>query len=489
VALADAHARADTRGRSPLIGRRDTSLARGGAGGSRRDAPLGRGSWLLPRVQLHPAQMVVLAFAIAVIVGTVLLALPVARAGDGSAPTVTALFTSTSAVCVTGLTIVDTPTYWSAFGEAVILGLIQVGGFGIMTLASLLVLLVSRRLGLRTRLIAQAETKTLGLGDVRRVVRGVAVMSLAFEAVGAAILGVRLWASYDLSATDAAYRGVFHAVSSFNNAGFALYSTSLTPFVGDAVVCVTVMVLVVAGGLGFPVLFELRRELRRPRRWSLHTKLVVATTAVLLVLGAVAVTALEWGNRATLGPLSVPDKLLAGAFQGVMPRTAGFNTLDYSQMDEATWLVTDLLMFVGGAPAGTAGGIKVTTFVVLALVVIAEIRGDRAVNVLGRRLPTEVQRQAVSVALLAMTTVIAATVALLLMSGIALDRILFEATSAFSTVGLSTGITADLPDAGHVLLVVLMFVGRLGPITFAAALALRRRHTLYRFPEERPIVG
>jgi trk system potassium uptake protein TrkH len=315
------------------------------------------------------------------------------------------------------------------------------------------------------------------------------VMSLLFEAVGAVILGLRLWAAYDVSPASAAYRGVFHAVSAFNNAGFALYTTNLTPFVGDPVICLTVMVLVVAGGLGFPVLLELRRELRTPRLWSLHTRLVLLATVVLLVAGAAAVTAIEWGNPATLGPLSVPDKLLAGAFQGVMPRTAGFNTLDYAHMDPATWLVTDLLMFIGGGPASTAGGIKVTTFVILALVVAAELRGERSVNVLGRRIPTVVQRQAVSVAFLGLTLVLAATVALTLMSGIELDQVLFEAVSAFGTVGLSTGITTALSSAGQVLLIALMFVGRLGPITFAAALALRRRQTLYRFPEERPIVG
>jgi len=444
---------------------------------------------LLPRFRLHPAQMVVLAFLFAIAVGTALLALPVSRDGDGAAPGLTAFFTSTSAVCLTGLVVVDTPTYWSTFGEVVILALIQVGGFGIMTLASLLVLLMSRRLGLRTRLVAQAETKTLGLGDVRTVVRGVAITSLLFELIAAVILAIRFWASYDESVGDAAYLGVFHAVSAFNNAGFALYSSSMIPFVGDPVVCLAIAVVVIAGGLGFPVLFELRREFFTPRLWSLHTKIVVYFSGVLLAVGTVAVTAIEWGNPTTLGALDVPGKLLAGFFQGVMPRTAGFNSLDYAEMDQATWLVTDVLMFIGGSPAGTAGGIKVTTFVLLGFVILAEARGERSVNMFGRRLPVNVQRQALSIALLGVAAVVGPTLALLLLTDVSLDQILFETTSAFGTVGLSTGITADLPGAGQLILIALMFIGRLGPITFATALALRQRETLYRYPEERPIVG
>ena len=263
----------------------------------------------------------------------------------------------------------------------------------------------------------------------------------------------------------------------------------MIPFVGDPVVSLAIAVVVIAGGLGFPVLFELRREFFTPRLWSLHTKIVVYFSGVLLAVGTVAVTAIEWGNPTTLGALDVPGKLLAGFFQGVMPRTAGFNSLDYAEMDQATWLVTDVLMFIGGSPAGTAGGIKVTTFVLLGFVILAEARGERSVNMFGRRLPVNVQRQALSIALLGVAAVVGPTLALLLLTDVSLDQILFETTSAFGTVGLSTGITADLPGAGQLILIALMFIGRLGPITFATALALRQRETLYRYPEERPIVG
>jgi len=245
--------------------------------------------------------VVAFAFAVAILMGTLMLILPVSRSGSDAASFPTALFTSTSAVCVTGLVVVDTPSYWSGFGEAVILTLIQVGGFGIMTLASLLGILVTRRMGLRTRLTAAAETKAIGLGDVRSVVTGVVKVSLIFEAVTALILTLRFWHGYDEPIGRATYLGVFHAVSAFNNAGFALYSDSLTQFVEDPWICLPIALAVIAGGIGFPVLFELRKQLRRPGRWSLHTKMTVTTTAALLLFGTAFVTASEWTTPEPLG--------------------------------------------------------------------------------------------------------------------------------------------------------------------------------------------
>jgi potassium uptake TrkH family protein len=437
----------------------------------------------------HPGQVVVTAFAVAVLIGTLLLMLPVSRAGEDSAPFITALFTATSAVCVTGLAVVDTPSYWSAFGEGVLLLLIQVGGFGIMTMASLLGLLVSRRMGLRSRLTAAAETKSLGIGDVRTVLVGVLKVTVLFESVTAVILAVRFAVGYDEPPGRAAYLGVFHAVSAFNNAGFALYSDSLIRFVTDPWVCIPIAVAVIFGGLGFPVLFELRRHLRRPRDWSLHTKLTVGMTVVLLVFGTMFITAAEWSNPGTLGTLDTPGRLLAGFFQAVMPRTAGFNSVDTSQMQDGTLLGTVILMFIGGGSAGTAGGIKVTTFVILLFVIVAEVRGEESVNAFDRRIGSRVQRQALTVALLGVAAVVGSTLLIMELSPFPMRDVLFETTSAFATVGLSTGITADLPAAGHVLLVLLMFLGRLGPVTLVSALALREQQRLYRLPEGRPIIG
>ncbi|HEU4515462.1 MAG TPA: potassium transporter TrkG [Nocardioidaceae bacterium] len=437
----------------------------------------------------HPSQAVVSAFATAVVVGTLLLMLPVSRAGEGHAPFTAALFTATSAVCVTGLVVVDTPSYWSGFGEAVILGLIQIGGFGIMTLASLLGLLVSRRMGLRTRLNAAAETKSLGIGDVRTVLFGVFKVTVLFESTTAALLTGRFLVGYDEPLGRAVYHGVFHSVSAFNNAGFALYSDSLIGFVGDPWICLPIAVAVIFGGLGFPVLFELRRHLRSPRQWSLHTKLTVTVSGALLALATIFVTATEWTNPGTLGSLDPPGRLLAGFFQAVMPRTAGFNSLDYGQMHDGTLLGTIILMFIGGGSASTAGGIKVTTFIILLFVIYAEVRGEESVNAFDRRVGSRVQRQALTVALLAVAAVVGATLAIMELSGFALSDVLFEVTSAFATVGLSTGVTADLPGSAHLILVLMMFLGRLGPITLASAIALRDRRRLYQLPEGRPIVG
>lgn len=441
-----------------------------------------------PRLR-HPAQVVVAGFAAAIVAGTGLLMLPVAKAGPGGAGALEALFTSTSAVCVTGLVVVDTPGYWSGFGQAVILALIQVGGFGIMTFASLLVLLVSQRIGLKARLTAAAETKTLGLGDVRAVVTGVVKVSLLLEAVTALVLTLRFATTYDESWPRALWLGVFHAVSAFNNAGFALYSDSLMGFVTDPWICLPIALAVIAGGLGFPVLFELRRRWHRPWAWSLHTKIVLWASAIFLVGGSAFITAIEWSNPATLGPLDASGKLLAGFFQGVMPRTAGFNSIDTSQMNPASWLGTDVLMFIGGASAGTAGGIKVTTFAVLFFVIYAEVRGEGAVNIFHRRLHGDLQRQALTVVLLSVAAVAVSTLAFMVFTDHSLDQSLFEVTSAFATVGLSTGITADLSTGLQLLLIALMFIGRLGPITVASALALRSRVRLYDLPEERPVIG
>ena len=297
-----------------------------------------------------PARLVVAGFAAAVALGTGLLLLPVSRAGSGtgSAGLLEALFTATSAVCVTGLVVVDTATFWSGAGQAVVVALIQVGGFGIMALATLLGLLVSQRLGVRDRLNAMAETRSLGLSDLRGVLVRIARTSLLFESVAAGLLAVRLMTAYDEPPGRALWLGAFHAVSAFNNAGFALYSDNLIGFATDPVVSGVLCVLVVAGGLGFPVLFELRRRWRRPGRWTLHTKIVLVMTGVLLVGGSAGFLALEWGNPGTLGPMGVPGKVVAGVFQGVQPRTAGFNSVDTGALHPETLLLTDVLMFIGG---------------------------------------------------------------------------------------------------------------------------------------------
>lgn len=435
----------------------------------------------------YPARLVVLAFLAATAAATVLLMLPVAAESGQDTGFMTALFTAASGISGTGLAVVDTGSHWSGFGEVVLLVLWQVGGFGIMTLASVLALLISHRLGLHMQLTVKTETNTLNLGQVRAVVAGVVTISLIVEAIGAVVLALRFWLGYGESFGRALYSGVFHSVSAFNSVGLALYPDNLMRFATDPWVCLPIVVVAVTGGLGFPVLFEFLR--RRRKRWSLHTKITVPVYLGLMAFGTLVVLVVEWGRAGTLGPYGFGDKLLIGLFHGVMPGTAGFNTVDVAQLQPATMLVSDVLMFIGGGSAGTTGGIKVTTFALLAFVLYAEVRAEPSVHVMGRRISAEVQRQAVTVALLGVGVVMAATLVLLATSSFRLDDVLFETSSAFGGVGMSTGITDDLSVTGQLVIIVLMFIGRVGPITLVSALALRERRRRYELPEERPIVG
>jgi len=444
---------------------------------------------LRPQGIRHPARLVPIAFLVAIAIGTAVLMLPMARAGPGGAPFLTALFHATSAVCVTGLITVDTPTYWSPFGMVVLLFLFQVGGFGIMSAATLLGLLAGRRLQLSARLVAREERGTLDMSDVMDVLRLILIVTVGVELFVTIWLTLVLHFGHGLAWGPALWNGLFHGVSAFTNAGFSTYSDSLAGFRSDFLFLFPIMAGVLAGALGFPVLYELRREPLKPSTWSLHSKVTLAGSAILLAAGFVAILAAEWSNPATLGPMGVGDKLLNAAFHSVTPRSAGFNTLDTGALRMETLSVNYVLMFIGGGSAGTAGGIKVTTFFLLGLVVWSEIRGERDLAIFRRRIGTRVERQALTIVLLAIGLVGVATLIVLSLTDFPFSDVLFETISAFATVGLSTGITAHLPGGAQMVIIVLMFVGRVGTITVATALALGGGQRSYRYPEERPIVG
>ncbi|MEV0203543.1 potassium transporter TrkG, partial [Nonomuraea sp. NPDC050691] len=342
---------------------------------------------------------------------------------------------------------------------------------------------------LRARIFAQAETKTLSMADVRHVVRKVVLFSLVCETATAVVLTGRFLIGHGEPFGRAVYLSVFHAISAFNSAGFALWPDSLMRFVADPWICLTIAAAVIVGGLGFPVVFELLRGWRRPSRWSVLTRITVGVTLILLTGGTLVFMATEWDNPQTLGALDDSGKVLAAFFTAVMPRSAGFNIVDIADMHPTSWLATDLLMFIGGGSASTAGGIKVTTFGLLAFVIWAEIRGEGEVTVGHRSISQATQRQAISISLISVALVVLSTYALLALTPHSLDAVLFEAVSAFGTVGLSTGVTADIAPAGQVLLVLLMFIGRTGPLTLGSALALKDRTRRYQLPEERVIVG
>ena len=441
------------------------------------------------RFRVHPAQAVVLGFLSAVLLGTALLMLPAMTTGPAGTTFVDALFTATSAVCVTGLTVVDTATHWTPLGQVTILVLIQLGGLGIMIFASLIGLALARKLSVRAKLNTAAEAKAVGYEDVRGLVRGIAVISLIIELGTWALLFPRFMLGYGYTPGEAAWHALFHSVSSFNNAGFALYSNNMMDFVADPFICLPMCAAIILGGLGFPVILQLRREFTRPLHWSMNTKLVLWGTAVLLVIGTVYLTIVEWDNDETFGRLDPAARLLAGFYASVQTRTAGFNSVDIGLMHDESWLAMDALMFIGGGPAGTAGGIKVTTFAVLFFILVTEFRGEGAVNIFGKRLSRAVHRQAITVVLVAVGAVMAATLLLMHLTDLPYDVVAFEAISAFATVGLSTGITPALPPAAQIVLVVLMFLGRIGPLTLGSAIALRQRRLLYELPKERPAIG
>lgn len=439
----------------------------------------------LARLQLNPAQVIIASFALIILAGGFVLSLPISSASGQPTPFLTALFTATSATCVTGLVVVDTADHYSLFGQLVILLLIQLGGLGYMTVATLMAMAVGRRIGLRERLILQEAHNLYTLGGVVRFTRAIVLVTLSVEAIGALVLAVR-WIP-EFGFWRGVYYGIFHSVSAFNNAGFDLMGSfrSLTRYATDLSVNLTVAGLILLGGLGFTVL----SDLAQPRRFTLHAKVVLTTTAVLIGLGTILIFLLEYAHQPTLGPLPVGQKLLAAFFQSVTPRTAGFNTIDISRLYDPTLMLLIALMFIGASPGGTGGGIKTTTFVVPMAVILSMVRGRPDPELFRRRIPPVVVYKAVTIALGAVAFVVMMATLLSLSEPVSFIAALFEVVSAFGTVGLSTGITPSLSTIGRLIIMVTVFTGRVGLLTVAFALTRRQVPAKIRYPEERLYVG
>jgi trk system potassium uptake protein TrkH len=456
--------------------------------------------------RLRPVQLLVLSFSLVILAGTLLLWLPWASRGDPLG-LVDALFTATSATCVTGLVVVDTGTHFTLFGQLVILALVQVGGLGIMTLGTFFIVSLGGRMGWRGRDLLSRTLTGDPRTDLLGLLRNVFYLTMAVELIGAFVLTGRFLDHMPFH--RAIYHGIFHSISAFCNAGFSLNADSFIGWQHDPVVNLTLVGLIVVGGLGFAVLVELGRRLRRPERdregrrlrpqgrgLSLHTRLTLVFTVVLILVGMLFFLLLEW--RDTIAPLRLGEKLLAALFQSVTARTAGFNTVPIEHASNATLFLLILLMFVGGAPGSCAGGIKVTTFGILFALAANRIRGVAEVNVFGRRIPDRTLSEALGIAALATTVVVLFTFLLVSIEvGTAsfdttrgeFIRLAFEAVSAFGTVGLSTGVTPGLSTVGRLLITLLMFIGRLGPLTMALAVAGRVRPSAYRYVEEGVMVG
>ncbi|MGE0362854.1 MAG: TrkH family potassium uptake protein [Vicinamibacterales bacterium] len=447
------------------------------------------------RRPLSPAQFLAFSFLGIILLGGAVLSLPIAAAPGRHVAVIDAFYTSVSAVCVTGLIAVDTPVDFSPFGLAVLLLLIQAGGLGYMTLSTVFVSALGRSVTIQERLTLQEALNVQDMEGLVRFAGTVLKLTLAFEGLGALILAARWWPEMGLA--QAAWHGVFHAVSAFNNAGFALWSNNLMPWAGDVTVNLVITALIIAGGLGFFVWAELIGLNRRQVRLSVHTRLVLLASGALLAGGTVAFLALEWNNPRTLAPMSLPDRLLAAWFQSVTARTAGFNTIDVGAMTAPALFVMMALMFIGASPGSTGGGVKTTTFSITLAALWATVRGTGDTVIFKRRLAVETVAKAFFISLIAFVTLNGVAWLLLLTEGRDLLKTLFETTSAFGTVGLSMGeagapvsLSAFFTPAGKLLVMAMMFAGRVGPLTLAIAVAKRARtQAKLQYPEGKILIG
>jgi len=437
---------------------------------------------------LSPAQIVVVGFAVTILVGAMLLNLPFASKSGESVGFINALFTATSATCVTGLVVVDTGTYWTNFGKVVIIGLIQVGGLGFMSMATLFSMLIGKKISLRERLIIQESLNQNDLAGLVRLTRHILIGTFIIEGIGALLLSSVFIPEKGI-AKGLAY-GLFHSISAFCNAGFDLVGNgrSLTPYVDNITVNLTICSLIILGGLGFTVIADVLQK-GKAQRLSLHTKIVLTMTAVLILAGFALFSLFEAGNPSTLGGLSAKGRVLGALFQSVSPRTAGFNTIDLAAMTDSSKFLTIILMFIGGSPASTAGGIKTSTFALLVIAIITLIKGREHVEIYKRSIPYSAITKSLAVFGLAMTLVVTVTMILNITEKFDFLDILFEAVSAFGTVGLTLGITSGLTSIGKLVLIFTMFAGRVGALTILIALASREKKTLLKYPEGKVIVG
>lgn len=444
----------------------------------------------IKRNELRPGQVLGLGFGTIILIGTLLLALPIATQNGSSIGLVNALFTATSAVCVTGLVVVDTGTYWTIFGKTIILMLIQIGGLGFMTMATAGAFIMGRRIGLRNRLIMQEALNQMSISGVVRLTKYVILTTFIIEGIGAFLLGFKFIPQFGFLKGVAF--SIFHSISAFCNAGFDIMGnyTGLTAFVTDPLVNIVVMALILIGGIGFSVIVDVIQH-KHYKKLSVHSKLVIMTSLMLLGFGFVLFLAIEWNNPATLGQLTIPQKILGAMFQSVTPRTAGFNTIPIDQLETPSKLITMVLMFIGGSPGSTAGGVKTTTVGVMVLTVLMVIRGKDEIEFSFRRISKDIANKAL--AIFGIVLMIALTIITLLTitePNLEFIDIVFEVFSALGTVGLSTGITSSLSTVGKLIIAIAMFFGRVGPLTMVIALTQRgRRKALVRYPEGKISVG
>ncbi len=444
------------------------------------------------RKNLKPAQIMVLSFSGVILLGALILMLPISSQSREVTPFLDTLFTATSAVCVTGLVVVDTGTYWSVFGKTIILILIQIGGIGFMTMTTSLAIIMGKKIGLRNRMIMQEALNQFSLSGVIRLTKYVIMITFFVELMGALLLSIRFIPDFGLK--NGIYYSIFHAVSAFCNAGFDIMGgfKSLTDYATDPLVSMVVATLIIFGGLGFAVIADLTR-FKGIRKMSLHSKLVLLVTISLIVFGFFSILLLEYNNPKTMGSFTWGEKFVASFFASVTPRTAGYNTLDLNGLTMPTRFITMILMFIGGSPGSTAGGLKTTTFGIMILYLIGIFKGSDEINFANRRISKDVANRTVAVIMISVIWVVSMTFLLAVFQpDMGLESLMFESLSAFGTVGLSLGITPYLSVMGKIILTIMMFFGRLGPLTIIVAMNNKANKTgkdLLRYPEGKIIVG
>ncbi|WP_434813800.1 TrkH family potassium uptake protein [Bacillus halotolerans] len=434
-------------------------------------------------VRFSPPQVLAIGFFLTIIIGSLLLKLPISTAKPLS--WIDALFTAASATTVTGLAVVDTGTEFTVFGQTVIMGLIQVGGLGFMTFAVLIVMILGKKIGLKERMLVREALNQPTIGGVIGLVKVLFLFSISIELIAALILSIRLVPQYGWA--SGLFASVFHAISAFNNAGFSLWPDNLMSYVGDPAVNLVITFLFITGGIGFTVLFDILKN-RRFKAFSLHTKLMLAGTFILNIAATLIIFILEYSNPGTLGSLHLPDKLWASYFQAVTPRTAGFNSVDFGSMREGTIVFVLLLMFIGAGSASTASGIKLTTFLVILMSVIAYLRGHKETVIFRRTIKYPIIIKALAVSVISLFIVFIGIFALTITEQASFIQVVFETFSAFGTVGLTMGLTPELTTAGKCIIIALMFIGRIGPLTFVFSFAKTEKSNI-RYPDGEVFTG
>lgn len=439
-------------------------------------------------IKFNPAQILSIGFLTLIFIGALLLMLPISTNDGHELSFLDAIFEATSAVCVTGLVVVDTGTTFTIFGQCVLLFLIQTGGLGFMTVGVVIAIFLGKNIGLKGRLMIQESLNQLSLEGMVRLVKFILLFTLLFEAIGALFLSIR-W-SVDLGFPTSIYYGIFHSISAFNNAGFDIMGDyrSITSYAGDFIVVFILTSLLLIGGLGYTVILDIWRK-KFTGKLTLHTKLVLWISAILIVFPTILIFVLEFKNPGTLGSFSLKDKVLGAYFHAVVPRTAGFNSLNMSELSLSTQFVTMVLMFIGGGSGGTAGGIKVTTFLIILLAIWNLIRGNDDINIMERRISKDLVYRSFAITVYSIGIVSIISFILTITEDAPLNVILFEVISAFATVGMSLGLTPDLSPVGKIAISLLMFIGRVGPLTIAFALAKKQNKLPYKYAEEKIMIG